>query len=1017
MGKKLKKGKDRLDKFYHLAKDQGYRARSAFKLIQLAKKFDFLSKARVCLDLCAAPGGWSQVAQRNMPSGSQIIAIDLMPIRPLQGVVCIQSDITSEKCRNLVKKELKGEKADIVLHDGAPNVGANWSKDAFDQNELTLKATKMACEHLKVGGTYVTKVFRSADYNSLLWVFHQLFSKVDATKPTASRNVSAEIFVMCIGFKGGKIDPKFFDTKWVFMEVLDPVDKVDPDNKKGGPKSLSDILKGQPKKHRGGYDLGDDLKIVPAEDFIAARNPAEMIVTHHRINLGAPGSEEIAQHAFTTEEIRELCDDLKVLGKKDLAILLKWRMKLVREREKKEREVKKAEAEARKAAAEKAAGRSAPANASEAIKHNVDEAIAGLLEEDAKKSLAAAKDGSASESDNEDLERELAEQVELRRKEEKRQLKKTMARQKKQEFRRKMSLGASKYITGEQPELFKITDRNVEALEDEANYAIPEDIIDKDSDEGEQLMQDFGSDSDSEMDRFAKLEVDLAVGYELKKMHSEANFRTSMQRKRKRAKETRRQKTLAAWSGELAAFNEALDEKVAAEHALLDKQEAEEDDELEDNDSEVDLQELRDYQKSLETAPKSGVDGEALSALLDGPPQDPPQAASESEEGSEDGDKPPRSRRDASKGTIVPVDEDDEDAIRATHRADRWFSQDIFKNIGADSEAIMPWKEGGAMMDQDEEDEQSNEDPDGIKEAEESMLPKMPLTDRQRRKLKRKKDQDRLEKFGKRPKTEEKDDTPLEVTPLEAPKRFVPLGAVEPGRPQKPKDPQELAETLALGSLLVSSKKSRMELIDAAYNRWAFDGEDGLPDWFTEEECKYNKPELPISKELMDQFRAKLREINARPIRKVAEARARKKRRLKMRLDKLRATAMSLSDNPEMSSGAKAKMMKSEMRKMMKADQRKVTTVAVKKGGGGKQMGKQKGRGVPKGAKVKVVDRRLKSDKRGEKKAFARNKKYHKNQIRKQAEKKGKKGKRGGINSKLAKKKTTTKGKAKRDAA
>lgn len=169
------------------SREQGYRARSAFKLIQLNKKYAFLESARCCIDLCAAPGGWLQVASKYMPANSVIVGVDLVPIKAIPRVVTFASDITTPACRTLIRNELKDWKADVVLHDGAPNVGTAWVQDAYAQSELVLMSLKLAVEFMAPNGTFVTKVFRSADYNNLVWVFNQLFKKVEATKPPSSR--------------------------------------------------------------------------------------------------------------------------------------------------------------------------------------------------------------------------------------------------------------------------------------------------------------------------------------------------------------------------------------------------------------------------------------------------------------------------------------------------------------------------------------------------------------------------------------------------------------------------------------------------------------------------------------------------------------------------------------------------------------------------------------------------------------------------------------------------------------
>lgn len=261
-----------------------------------------------------------------MPVNSLIIGVDLAPIKPIPRVITFQSDITTEKCRATIRQHLKTWKADTVLHDGAPNVGTAWVQDSFNQAELALQAMKLATEFLVEGGTFVTKVFRSKDYNPLLWVLNQLFTNVEATKPPSSRNVSAEIFVVCRGYKAPKrIDPRFLDPRSVFAELSGTT----PNNEA---KVYNPEVK---KRKREGYEEGDYTlyKEVLASEFIHTMDPIAILGSSNKLTFKQPLNGDVALAALdklpeTTAEIRNCCGDLKTLGRRDFKLLLKWRLRV-----------------------------------------------------------------------------------------------------------------------------------------------------------------------------------------------------------------------------------------------------------------------------------------------------------------------------------------------------------------------------------------------------------------------------------------------------------------------------------------------------------------------------------------------------------------------------------------------------------------------------------------------------------------------------------------------------------------
>lgn len=249
----------------------------------------------------------------------------------LQRVVALDISLSDHALAQILR-ELR------VLHDGAPNVGTAWVQDAFSQAELVLHSLKLATEMLAPGGIFITKVFRSKDYNSLLYIFNQLFKKVESTKPPSSRNVSAEIFVVCQDFLAPKkIDPRLLDPAHVFKD-LDVVRAVaegdsEPSNNKLTP-NAQNVFKPE-KKHRArdGYEDGDYTlhKAVPAVSLIKASDPIKILGVANVITFGTTAEDKaILSMKCTSKEIRTDLQDLKVLGKGDFKKILKWRT-LVRE--------------------------------------------------------------------------------------------------------------------------------------------------------------------------------------------------------------------------------------------------------------------------------------------------------------------------------------------------------------------------------------------------------------------------------------------------------------------------------------------------------------------------------------------------------------------------------------------------------------------------------------------------------------------------------------------------------------
>lgn len=773
-----------------------------------------------------------------MPAHSLIVGVDLAPIKPIPRCITFQSDITTDKCRATLRQHLKHLKADTVLHDGAPNVGTAWVQDAFTQAELVLQSMKLATEFLVEGGTFVTKVFRSKDYNSLLWVFNQLFTKVEATKPPSSRNVSAEIFVVCRGYKAPKnLDPKFLDARSVFAELAEPA-----------PNNEAKVFNPEKKKRkRGGYEEGDWTQFheAPVSEFIHTTDPIDMLGTLNRLSFEQPPNGDVAIATIdklpeTTKEVRNCCADLKVLGRADFKRLLRWRLK-VRDifgfsSKKKEEEAKAKEAEETEEVAE-----------------------------------------------IEDMDDEMKLQEELEKLKEKDS--KAKRKQRRIENERK------------QKEIVRM----------QMNMTTPYEIgLEQDGPQGDESM--FGLKAVDKAGALSKIT-----------------------------------------KGKMAQIVEKEKEESEEEEPETD----DEGDHLERDLDEmygeyVEQRSARDAKYRAKRAKQEGEDGEWQGF------SDDDKAVSSDEELVQDEDSDwSDDEEDSPKGLITDLVNEDGTKRALTKRAERFFDQDIFKGIAG-------------LEDLEEDDDDSGIDVDGDVEMEDEKVELEPETTLPTRSAKKPSlpqpqpaddsdsdDEDKIEEV-KRDETQwEQDDMPM--------------------KNGKPDIDIITAEAMTLAHQMATGKKTKYDLLDDSFNRYSLRDVDGLPDWFLDDENRHSQMQRPVTAAAASAIKEKLRALNARPIKKVREAQARKKFKAAQRLEKLKKKSAVLADEEGMTEKEKAQSIARLMSRAAKKKPKGKVSVVVARGGN--KGIKSRPRGTK--GKYKMVDARLKKDVRGEKRAAKKRKGGH----------------------------------------
>jgi AdoMet-dependent rRNA methyltransferase SPB1 len=970
-----------------------------------------------------------QVARKYAPTSAVVIGVDLVQIQPIRGCIALQADITTAQCRALLQREMRDWKVDVVLNDGAPSMGASWLHDAYTQSELTLHALRLACEFLMPGGVFISKLFRSKDYNAMYWVLTQLFDKVESTKPVASRDVSAEMFIVCRGFFAPKkIDPRLLDPKHVFKEVspLAPAAKLLSTKKKQKPL-------------REGYD--DDIgqivhKRACVTQFIDCANPGQFLGLFHEItfdpsvplaldhNGRSIGSADAAAALddIVPEAVRESTGKIEQIARREAQKLA------AKQSQEATRSEKVANVLSREAAiAFYAAHPQTPGSMQAQLRD-----IRLLSRTDLKKILQwrermrkardmLVDDGAGDDDDDDDeldseekLERELDAELDRADARSRRKLRKQ--RRMRAKHRVREALGIATPFNDEQQQNMDVFElAEVEKLAPEVQavlrsgrdgYADKRAALDEERHEAEAMersirfrlgpdLAEIDSDSGSR---------DGAVDDMLEVMYQDYKESKRLRAAAQRSRELRNMSTHKRLLMQQDAEAMIADEDRARRQAAAD----------------VDA-ELR-----FGTSKKRGrADG------------------SEEYGSSEDDDSDERRKLDALAATP------------ATARAAMWYDQALFEGLE------VPTSNGGDHgnennsnynnddNDNDDDDDEDNDDDARVRKSKAPPLSAMELADRRRVRISSGDSDSSVsdddDDFGSGSADDESDDpeaalglysaaekakrenlhdlfvTKEEAAAAEASesdslnerkvvarksrrelereaKRAEMLGL----KSDKPDDKQSFEivpidessedtdsdkggqdaqlEALAYARALVNGRRRRDELEDNAFNRRAFADTEGAPDWFVDNERAHNKVSLPVTREDLIAVRQQEIALNARPIKRLVEAKMRKLRRSRRRIERTKQQANAIADQTDIDDKAKMRLLE-KLYRGGKAKEEKRERVYVITSKGGKT---HKARGATRGRVVRV-DPRMKKEKRAKKASEKRSAKRSRSQNKKRA--------------------------------